>query len=74
MELWRIFVLAMLKQGLDCDFDRLQELATEHQTLRQMLCHTGWEDQEKYAMQALVNNVTLLSPQILSEISQLVVV
>ena len=24
MQLWRIFVLATLKQGLNCDFDRLQ--------------------------------------------------
>ena len=26
MDLWRIFVLAVLKQGLGCDFDRLQSL------------------------------------------------
>ena len=27
MQLWRIFVLATLKQGLNCDFDRLQQYA-----------------------------------------------
>ncbi len=27
MALWKIFVLATVKLGLNCDFDRLQELA-----------------------------------------------
>jgi len=30
MELWQVFVLATLKLGLNCDFDRLQELANQH--------------------------------------------
>ena len=73
MELWRIFVLATLKQGLNCDFDRLQELANQHQTLREMLGHTDWDDKTHYPMQTLVDNVSLLSPEVLAEISQLVV-
>jgi hypothetical protein len=73
MELWRIFVLATLKQGLDCDFDRLQELANHHRTLRQMLGHSDWFDQSEYKMQTLVDNVSLLSPKVLAEISQLIV-
>ena len=64
MELWRIFVLATLKQGLDCDFDRLQELANHHHTLRQMLGHSDWADQSEYKMQTLVDNVSLLSPKV----------
>ena len=35
MELWRILVLAILKQGLNCDYNWLAELANEHGTLRQ---------------------------------------
>ena len=27
MDLWRVLVLAVLKQGLGCDYDRLQEIA-----------------------------------------------
>jgi hypothetical protein len=73
MELWRILVLATLKQGLNCDFDRLQELANQHKTLREMLGHSDWADQTVYALQTLVDNVSLLSPQVLVEISQLVV-
>ena len=73
MDLWRIFVLATLKQGLNCDYDRLQELANQHQTLREMLGHGDWADHTNYAMQTLVDNVSLLSPTVLAQISQLVV-
>jgi hypothetical protein len=72
MELWRMFVLATLKQGLGCDFDRLQELADEHRTLRQMLGHRD-DDHSRYPMQTLVDNVSLLSPEVLAQINQLVV-
>ncbi len=34
MELWTILVPGVVKQGLGCDFDRLQELANQHITIR----------------------------------------
>lgn len=71
MELWRILVLAVLKQGLNCDWDRLTELANEHGTLRQMLGH-GLLAHE-YERQTVIDNVGLLSPELLSEIGRLVV-
>ena len=37
MELWRILVLALLQQGINCDFDRLAELANKHLDVRRML-------------------------------------
>jgi len=73
MELWRIFVLATLKQGLNCDFDRLQELANRHQTIREMLGHSGWDDPTQYALQTLVDNVSLLSPSVLAQLNQFIV-
>jgi len=48
MVLWKIFVLATLKLGLNCDFDRLQELANHHNTVRKMLGHSGWKEQGLY--------------------------
>lgn len=73
MALWRIFVLATLKQGLNCDFDRLQELANRHQTIREMLGHSGWDDQTHYALQTLVDNVSLLSPSVLAQLNTFIV-
>ena len=40
-DLWRVLVLAILKQGLGCDYDRLQELANRRQTVREMLGHSN---------------------------------
>ena len=73
MELWRIFVLATVKLGLGCDFDRLQELANQHATLRAMLGHADGWDKTPYAMQTLVDNVSLLRPQVLAQINHVLV-
>ena len=42
MDFWSIFVLAILKQGLGCDFDRLTFLVNHMDIVRQML---GLDDQ-----------------------------
>lgn len=73
MELWKVFVLATLKLGLNCDYDRLQELANQHSTLRQMLGHSDWEDTQTYALQTLIDNVSRLTPEMLAEVNQVVV-
>ena len=73
MELWTIFVLATLKLGLNCDFDRLQELANQHKTVRQMIGHSGWEDVTEYQLQTLIDNVSKLKPATLAEINQVIV-
>ncbi len=73
MELWTIFVLATLKLGLNCDFDRLQELANQHKTVRQMLGHSGWEDVTLYKLQTLIDNISKLTPAMLADINQVIV-
>ena len=73
MELWKIFVLATMKLGLNCDFDRLQDLANNHLLLREMLGHSGWDCPHHYVLQTLVDNVSLLKPKVLADINQVVV-
>ena len=73
MQLWRIFVLAILRVNLNCDYDRLQELANNHSILRQMLGHPSVFDKHYYELQTIKDNVSLLTPEILDEINQLVV-
>ena len=76
MDLWRVFVLAVVKQGLGCDYDRLQELANQHQTVRKMLGHSEGFYKDKssyYQLQTLIDNVSLLRAQLLSEIGKIVV-
>ena len=66
-DLWRELVLAILKQGLGCDYDRLQELANRRQTVREMLGHSDGFNAERtshYQLPTLIDNVSLLRPQL----------
>ena len=73
MEMWRILVMGVIKQGLGCDFDRLHELVNEHMTLRRFLGHADVWDDYRYGYQRLVDNVSLLRPELLVAVNDLVV-
>ena len=64
MELWKILVLGTLRLNCNWDYDKLQEIANNHRTLRFMLGH-GIIDGYAYARQTLKDNVCLLTPEIL---------
>jgi hypothetical protein len=73
MSQWTILVLGVLRLGLNADYDRIQELANQHSTLRQMLGHSDWADETYYELQTLKDNLRLFTPQILDRINQEVV-
>jgi hypothetical protein len=73
MEQWKILVLGTLRLGLNADYDRIQELANQHATIRQMLGHGDWDDDTHYSLQTLKENLRLFTPEILDRISQVVV-
>ena len=73
MTQWQILVLGVLRLGLNADYDRIQELANEHKTLRQMLGHSDWADVKQYTLQTLKDNLRLFTPEILDRINQEVV-
>lgn len=73
MELWKIFVMGILRVNLNWDYDRLHEQVNNHNTIRQMLGHSNWEDEQKYHLQTIKDNVQLLTPELLEEINQVVV-
>lgn len=72
MDLWRILVLGILRLTINCDYDRVVELANNHSTLREMLGH-GVFNNSKYALQTVKDNVGLLTAEILSEINTIIV-
>ncbi len=75
MDLWRIFVLGVMKQALNCDYDRLTHMANYDKLLRQMLGHGGWreEAEPEYHVQTILDNVSLLSEELLGKINAVVV-
>ena len=72
MTLWTILVCGVIRLDLNCDYDRLHELVNQHNTIREMLGHGAFDD-VRYHFQTLKDNVTLLTPELLDEINQLVV-
>ena len=73
MEQWKILVLGVLRLGLNVDYDRIQELANQHKTIRQMLGHSDWLDEQMYELQTIRDNVSLFTSEILDRINQEVV-
>ncbi len=72
MDLWRIVVLAGLRQAIHCDYDRLAVLANGLKSLRQMMGHSD-EDDTQYNRQTIQDNVSGLSPDLLGQMNTLVV-
>jgi IS5 family transposase len=75
MELWRILVLAVVRLGCNYNYDRLVDEANNHATLRKMLGHSDsqWDGGYKYKLQTVKDNLKLLTPELLAEISDIVV-
>jgi IS5 family transposase len=73
MEYWKILVLGTIRLNCNWDFDKVKEMADNHLTIRQMLGH-GIEDEEtKYPLQTIIDNVSLFTPEILNKINNVVV-
>ena len=72
MPLWSMLVLAVLKECLNCDWDRLHELVNQHGTLREMLGDSRFGG-ERYHRQTLIDNVSLLRPELLRAVGERVV-
>jgi IS5 family transposase len=62
IDYWSILVLAAVRLGCDLNYDRLQNLAEEHRSLRLIMGVGGWEDDISYDWRCLRDNITLLSP------------
>ncbi len=72
MSLWRILVLGVVKMAIDCDCDRLSDQANNHRWLPMMLGHSDFGDDTTYHVQTLVDNVSLLTEEVLEEINEAV--
>lgn len=73
MEQWSILVLGTLRLALNADYDRIQELANQHRTLRMMLGHGIFDTEEDYRLQTLKDNLKLFTPAIMNRISEAVI-
>lgn len=73
MDLWKIFVMGVLRLNLNWDYDRLHNEVNYHLQIRQMLGHDFFNDIGNYQLQTIKDNVSLLTVELLEEINQVVV-
>ena len=72
MDLWKIFVPATLRLECNWEFDKLLEMANEHNCTRLMLPHPKW-DESKYSLQTLKDNISLFAKEVLDRINAIIV-
>ena len=73
MAQWKILVFGVLRLGLNTDYDRIHDLANNHNTIRQMLGHSDWDDTHEYSLQTIKDNLKLFTPEVLDQINQEVI-
>ena len=74
MDLWQVLVMGILKQGVNCDFDRLTELVNNHIQVRQMLgLGAAGFDCGQFHLQTVIGNVSLLSADLLEQVNRVFV-
>ena len=73
LSLWTIFVMGVFRLDLNWDYDHLHGQVNNHKTLRHMLGHADIFDTYYYHLQTIKDNVSLLTPELLDQINQVVV-
>jgi IS5 family transposase len=73
MSLWRIFVLGLLRQVINADYDRICNLANNHAELRKFLGHGMIDYNDRYSLQSIKDNISLLTEGALEEINIVIV-
>ena len=70
---WTILVLAAVRLGCNFDYDKLQDLAEQHRTLRLMMGIGDWQEEEDFDWRRIRDNLCLLRPATLEKINHLIV-
>lgn len=73
MNYWEIVVLAAARLGCNLDYDKLQDLAENHRTLRQIMGIGNWEEEVDFDWRRIEDNLNKLRPETLKKISDLIV-
>ena len=74
MNYWEITVLAAARLGCNLDYDKLQDLAENHRSLRQIMGIGDWQDEEvDFDWRRIEDNLIKLRPETLKKINDLIV-
>jgi len=70
---WEIIVLAAARLGCNLDYDKLQDLAENHRSLRQIMGIGDWQEEVDFDWRRIEDNLIKLRPETLKKINDLVV-
>ncbi len=73
MSYWQITVLASVRLGCNLDYDKLQDLAENHNNLRAMMGLGPWDQVTSFNWQRIRDNICLIKPETIDAISHLIV-
>jgi hypothetical protein len=73
MTYWSILVLGGVRLGCNLNYDRLQNLAEEHRSLRRIMGIEGWCDDQTFDWRCLRDNLCRLSPDTIERLNHLIV-
>lgn len=76
MDLWHLFVLAVIRHTLDTNWDRLQMIANYDELVRSIMGVHGstfYDEKIEFNYQNILDNVSLLDEDLLEQINQIVV-
>ena len=76
MDLWHLFVLAVVRHTLNTNWDRLHDTANYHELVRSIMGVHGstfYDAKIEFNYQNILDNVTLLDEKLLEEINEIVV-
>lgn len=73
MTYWEVTVLAAARLGCNLDYDKLQDLAENHRTLRQIMGIGDWQEDVDFDWRRIEDNLIKLQPETLKRINDLVV-
>jgi len=73
LDYWSILVLAAVRLGCNLNYDKLQNLAEEHRSLRCMMGLSDWQEKTNFDWRRIRDNVCLVKPETLVKLNQLVV-
>lgn len=70
---WQVIVLAVVRHGCNLDYDKLQNLAEEHQSLRHLMQIGDWDEPISFDWRRIQAALTMLKPQTIQCINQAIV-
>lgn len=73
LDYWHILVLAAVRLGCNLDYDKLQDLAEQHRTLRHIMGIGDWDDEHSFTWRRIRDNLCLLQPETIAKISHAIV-